>query len=909
MKTIRLLLGACALAVACAQASAQTSVNLTATDTSIAETRAGQIANPGGVRITRTGSTAAALTVWLKITGIAVRATDYTLNPNAGSFATIPAGSAQLDIAVVPIDDWLTEGTEALRIELEEETSAGLPVPYTIGGNDRVDLNLLDNEDPLLAPRVIVDLTTIDAVGTETVAGTDPAAFRISRSNNINVAIVVPYTIGGTATPGADFTPPPASATIPAGVAFVDVPIAPINDPLVESHETVTLTLVPHPSALAVPHPPEAYVLGSSVAASVTIVSEDIPPPPSVTITAPVNGSSLTVPNATPISLPITFTASDVNGHIVSYKIYDGTRLVTTGTTGYPTPPAPGTVYAGSFTMPNAYGGVHRFAVQATDNSGVIGYSTLVTTTVNYTYPTMTVTAEDAEAAEVVEGGTPNPAVFAITVDAPMPIDQYVFYRLTSPGPGLDFALPSSYSLTNWPINIFTGPTDYGYAFFPAGTTRVEIVVTPVDDLHLEGPETLTLTISYPFVIDEQTFEGIVQFTEGGFHVDPNAIPVRNFQFDIGTVRTATATILDNDTVPAPFSIVTLATTDSDAEETAPSATANPGVFTIARNGPTALPLTVNFAISAPPRPTVITARVAGAQNGIDFTAIGGSATIPAGATSVDVVIAPIFDLYSEPAELIQISLLPPTIPLPSPSSYMLGAGTVASLQIRDATLPAGTPIVRITAVDAQGYEDATAPSRLASFSVIRSGSITDAVTVSYTVSGSATNGVDYVTLPGSIVIPAGADRAAIVVNPIDDVVVETIESVSLILQTPPLDVEPPAYALGASTTMQNSAGVTIRDTYIAPLTRGERARFIRFGTLPRRFHVVVTRPPSPTPAPANAPAAPPKYNVEASTDLVNWEQIGTVDSGEEADEFVDVNAGDFEQRFYRFLPQPAVAP
>ena len=905
MKTLRLLL-ACFLAILGSRAIAQT-VNLVITDGSISETLPGQAANPGNIQVTRTGSTAAALTVWVKVSGIAVRPADYSFGVPVGAAVTIPAGSAVLNIPITPLDDWLIEGPETLRFEFEEETSAGTPVPYAIGNNDRVNLTILDNEDPLLPPRAIVAVAALDAQGAETPPGTNPASFRVSRTNNLTVALDVQYTLGGTAAAGADYTAPPATIAIPAGAAFADVVIAPINDPLVENPETVTFTLVPHPST-AVPPPPEAYVLGTPVTASVTIVSEDLPPPPTVSITAPANGASHTLPAATPLALTVNFTASDVNGHLASYKVYDGTRLVTNATIPHPSIPAPGTPYHGSVTIPNAYGGVHQLVVWVTDNSGVTSISTPVSVTVTYIYPIMTVTAVDAEAAEVAAGETPNPAVFAITVDTAMPIDQYVFYRLTSPGPGLDFILPPNYSLTNWPINIFTGPTDYGYAFFPAGTTRVEIVVTPVDDLHLEGPETLTLTLSYPFVIDERTFEGIVQFTEGGFHTDPNAIPVVNFQYELSPVRTATATILDNDTVPAPFAIVTLATTDADAQETAPSAAPNPGAFTITRAGPTALPLTVNFAITAPPRPTVITARVAVAQNGVDFTAIGGSATIPAGATSVDVVIAPIYDLLSEPAELLQISLRPPTIPLPDPSSYLLGAATVASLSIRDATLPAGTPTVRIAAGDSQGYEDATAPSRTASFTVLRTGNLTDAITVGYTVSGSATNGADYDALPGSVTIPANADRVAIVVNPIDDIVTENIESVSLTLQTPPLNVEPPPYALGASSTLQNSAGVSIRDTYVAPMTRFERARYIRFGTLPRRFHVVVSRPPSPPP-PTTAPAAPTGYIIEASTDLVNWEQIGTVEPTEDVDEFVDVDAGDYESRFYRFSPAPPPPP
>ena len=46
-----------------------------------------------------------------------------------------------------------------------------------------------------------------------------------------------------------------------------------------------------------------------------------------------------------------------------------------------------------------------------------------------------------------------------------------------------------------------------------------------------------------------------------------------------------------------------------------------------------------------------------------------------------------------------------------------------------------------------------------------------------------------------------------------------------------------------------------------------------------------------------------PSWAVEASTDLTKWEEIGTLESIDEVDEFVDVNAGNFQSRYYRFRP------
>ena len=69
MKTFPLPLLACGLLVLAATARAQTTVTIAATDPDAAETVAGQPANPGNIRVTRTGSTANARTVWVKVSG------------------------------------------------------------------------------------------------------------------------------------------------------------------------------------------------------------------------------------------------------------------------------------------------------------------------------------------------------------------------------------------------------------------------------------------------------------------------------------------------------------------------------------------------------------------------------------------------------------------------------------------------------------------------------------------------------------------------------------------------------------------------------------------------------------------------------------------------------------------------
>ncbi|MGH9851557.1 MAG: Ig-like domain-containing protein, partial [Blastocatellia bacterium] len=67
-------------------------------------------------------------------------------------------------------------------------------------------------------------------------------------------------------------------------------------------------------------------------------------------------------------------------------------------------------------------------------------------------------------------------------------------------------------------------------------------------------------------------------------------------------------------------------------------------------------------------------------------------------------------------------------------------------------------------------------------FTIARSGNIDAPLTIVYTISGAATNGVDYDEITGSVTISAGAAAATIPINPKDDALVEGSETVTLTL-------------------------------------------------------------------------------------------------------------------------------
>lgn len=111
----------------------------------------------------------------------------------------------------------------------------------------------------------VVTLTAPDPSATE--AGVYPGLFRVERTGPATAPLLVNLAWSGTATPGVDYETPPAAVTIPAGSAFFEFPLLPINDAIAEADpaETAIATLQPDP----------AYTLGSPASATVTIAEDE----------------------------------------------------------------------------------------------------------------------------------------------------------------------------------------------------------------------------------------------------------------------------------------------------------------------------------------------------------------------------------------------------------------------------------------------------------------------------------------------------------------------------------------------------------------------------------------------------------------------------------------------------------
>ena len=164
-----------------------------------------------------------------------------------------------------------------------------------------------------------------------------------------------------------------------------------------------------------------------------------------------------------------------------------------------------------------------------------------------------------------------------------------------------------------------------------------------------------------------------------------------------------------------------------------------------------------------------------------------------------------------------------------------------------------------------------------ATFAVRRYGDLGNDLTVAYAIGGSATNGIDYVALPGVITIPAGERRADINIVPLDDGPPDITSSVVLKLMP---DASGTNYLLG----YPRAAAAIILDN---PSSRTAT------GLMPDGvFHLSA-------PGPDGA-----WFHVEYSTDLVRWTPICTNQVVNGSIDFVDPDAAADATRFYRTVPE-----
>ena len=127
------------------------------------------------------------------------------------------------------------DGSETVTLPPIPTTTARIKVQPV--GNIFFDLS---DANFTIAPPV-VSIAATDTNASET--GLNVGVFRVNRTAATTNNLIVSYSVSGSATSGADFTPLSGSVTIPTGSASATIPVIPVDDFLAEPGETVILTL------------------------------------------------------------------------------------------------------------------------------------------------------------------------------------------------------------------------------------------------------------------------------------------------------------------------------------------------------------------------------------------------------------------------------------------------------------------------------------------------------------------------------------------------------------------------------------------------------------------------------------------------------------------------------------------
>ena len=98
----------------------------------------------------------------------------------------------------------------------------------------------------------------------------------------------------------------------------------------------------------------------------------------------------------------------------------------------------------------------------------------------------------------------------------------------------------------------------------------------------------------------------------------------------------------------------------------------------------------------------------------------------------------------------------------------------------------------------------------------------TNALTADFTISGTATPGVDYTALPTSITIPAGQDSIIVPINVALDFITEGSESITVTLQDPPCACEAPGSA--TVNILDNDIALSVTTTGTTTICLGQSA-------------------------------------------------------------------------------------
>lgn len=783
---------------------------------------ASESGDPGLFTLFRDGPTNLALGVYCVIEGSASNGVDYVGLPNT---VTIPAGVRSVPLPVVPMDDNLIEGTETVVVRLVYPPILP-PVAYIIGAHSHAVVTIADNEPPPTNQPPTITILSPANGATFTAPANIFLIASVHDPDGIAAAAAVEFFAGTNKLGNGQLFDPGPPHEAPFRFIWTNVP---------PGEYTLTAKVTDDHRAMAYSAPVHIIVRSVTAFPVVTVIATD--------------------PNAAEPSDPGTFTIyrSGTNALEVFYTLSGTASNGVDYFTPTPLPPWP---FVNSVFIP---AGAHSASVtiMPRDDNLVEGPETVVlhleycsdfapcydigspsTAVVTiqdndpppHMQPVVTIEATDAHAAEPGVLTVIDPGMFTVYRAGNTSATLYVHYHIEGTASnGLDYLAISN------------------VVVIPAGATAARVLINPLHDNLPEGTETVVLRLEEPVCI-------------AIFPPPPDC-------YRVGMPSNATVYIADNDTAP----------------------TNHPPtvhIFTPTNGASFVAPANIFIAAQAQDVDGYLTIQT------VEFFAGAHSLGIRTNYPTMDPI---------GPFRLVWTNVPPGNYALTARATDSGGASGISPLvEIRvggtnhpPTNVP---PIVTITAPDAIASEGTNwhcwpgwtnhhptdvCGTNTATFVVRRTGDTNTSLSVLYDIRGTASNGVDYAALPGSVTIPAGHRSAEIRIVPLDDTLPERIETVVLSLVGPPVSpTVPPPYALGQP---RRAAAMIVDNDQPRPST----------GMLPdRSFHIM---------RPGDNGTW---WRIECSTNLVDWTALCTNSVTDGAIHFVDPDGAELPQRFYRALPE-----
>ena len=876
-------------------------VSIAATD--LVATESAAFSDKGRFTITRTGSLASNLVVKVNLSGTAHYIVDYDLSPSPTYGTTLqftlPINVAATNIDLLAYDDGFSEGPAIVTMTLLEDAT------YVLAGTAEATVTILDAQ-PAGKPTVSIVSQTLSLTSDDasTEATSDTGYFYVSRDSQVQGNLTVYYSISGTANNGTDYQTLGNSVVIPAGEQGAMVPITAIDDALVEGNESVVLTLVAD----------AGYNVSTNINVATVMIMEDDPTRVSILATRDVVNGSITTQGMFTITR-----AGNLKANLTVYYQMSGSAI---NGVDYQTLAGQVTILAGQ-----TYTNIAVTMLPAAQSAGEKSVVAQLTTSPSYDvggsgsatirllgtqYPTINLIATNPNASEagplagsflftrtgstnnsltvyydiygtaengldyqtiansiVIPAGTSNAAVSI------MPIADGVKEALETVTLVLETNLIYAIGATSLQTvtiadNDASGPVGVSFALpYSSGMEgRTSVVV----NVTLSVPSTTNVSVGY-FAsggtaigggVDYDLPPGVLVFPAGITNKSFSFYVTNDFQAELNETVVITLTNATNAVVFGNTNhIYTIIDDDSsgDVTVTAVNATASeagpvPGVFRIARTIATNADLTVFFQITG----------TANAPS--DYAPLPTFITITNGQSYVDLTISPVDDNVAEPVETVIMTLT-------SVTGGRIGSPSKATITILDNDSVTNLPLVRISASASQIMETNGANPVVVTIS--RDSQTNVALAVTFTLGGSASNGVDYVGMTNWVTIAAGETNATLAVVPLADFTIEPSKTVILTLTALNTYRVAPLESSVTVEIVDNSAGMV----FTVPTA----------GVTMTNQHFIVQIEPEPGRG----------YWLEKATNLINpvWQVVAGVTNGVGTTNLVDFEASG-DKGFYR---------